>query len=406
MELERHSHDAFGAKRNNTWGSPKPPEPLASAYTSQGYTGHELDEELNLINARGRIYDPRLGRFLQADALVPDMASSQSWNPYSYVQNRPLRFTDPSGFEDSPAGPNWSMGGGVVASDVTWEDGSRSVRLTTDMLTWSSSRPNDPDTASQADLPATRPAETEPTTFWQSVLDGYTHQAGPPDPVGWTGDIHSPIHLPSIFNHDAHMKFVERNEHYYNEELPEQMATGNYWGVALGMIARGTVDAKVAQLHADAIIGGSTPAPVKAPAPTAPPTQGTATVHLYETGNPKAPTHASIEVEFQGNEIHTHQEIAPGLGSTRIGLVTPLSPVPLVRTGSFRFDLPNASAAQIRQTMRLFEGELGPWNRMTNSCLTHCAEVLEAGGLPEVPTVNSLDRMRILNYLFNNGKKQ
>jgi uncharacterized protein RhaS with RHS repeats len=51
---------------------------------------------------RGRIYDPKLGRFLQTDPIVSTPASGQSWNPYSYVRNSPLNFTDPSGFVDSP----------------------------------------------------------------------------------------------------------------------------------------------------------------------------------------------------------------------------------------------------------------------------------------------------------------
>src|SRR5688572_22770709 len=48
---------------------------------------------------RGRLYDSRIGRFLQADP--PFMESplwSQGLNPYSYVFNNPLTLADPSGF--------------------------------------------------------------------------------------------------------------------------------------------------------------------------------------------------------------------------------------------------------------------------------------------------------------------
>ncbi|MFC3122944.1 RHS repeat-associated core domain-containing protein [Agaribacter flavus] len=46
----------------------------------------------------GRIYDPTLGRFLQADPHVQAPSNSQSYNRYSYVLNNPLSYTDPSGY--------------------------------------------------------------------------------------------------------------------------------------------------------------------------------------------------------------------------------------------------------------------------------------------------------------------
>jgi hypothetical protein len=47
---------------------------------------------------KGRTYDPRLGRFLQADPFVQGPGYSQSWNPYAYVLNNPFAFVDPSGY--------------------------------------------------------------------------------------------------------------------------------------------------------------------------------------------------------------------------------------------------------------------------------------------------------------------
>jgi len=44
-----------------------------------------------------RYYDPALGRFVQADTIVPNPASPQDLNRYAYVRNNPLRYTDPSG---------------------------------------------------------------------------------------------------------------------------------------------------------------------------------------------------------------------------------------------------------------------------------------------------------------------
>lgn len=66
--------------------------------TSLGFTEHEEDDELGLVYMKGRTYDPRLGRFLQADPIVQAPTYSQSWNRYAYVMNNPLTLTDPSGF--------------------------------------------------------------------------------------------------------------------------------------------------------------------------------------------------------------------------------------------------------------------------------------------------------------------
>lgn len=46
----------------------------------------------------GRIYDPTLGRFLQADPIIQAPTDSQSYNRYAYVRNNPLTLTDPSGY--------------------------------------------------------------------------------------------------------------------------------------------------------------------------------------------------------------------------------------------------------------------------------------------------------------------
>jgi RHS repeat-associated protein len=99
---EKRSYDAFGARRNPSWGA----APIVyTSLTTRGFTGHEDDEELGLVNMKGRLYDPKIGRFLTTDPIVSHPSFGQSWNPYSYVLNNPLAFTDPSGFDGAP--PNW-----------------------------------------------------------------------------------------------------------------------------------------------------------------------------------------------------------------------------------------------------------------------------------------------------------
>jgi hypothetical protein len=47
----------------------------------------------------GRVQDAITGRFLSPDPNVTDPAFTQSFNRYSYVNNNPLSFVDPSGFD-------------------------------------------------------------------------------------------------------------------------------------------------------------------------------------------------------------------------------------------------------------------------------------------------------------------
>jgi RHS repeat-associated protein len=57
-----------------------------------------MADEMEIIHMGGRIYDPLLGRFLQADPFIQSPSITASLNRYSYVWNNPLNATDPSGF--------------------------------------------------------------------------------------------------------------------------------------------------------------------------------------------------------------------------------------------------------------------------------------------------------------------
>ncbi|HET8941107.1 MAG TPA: RHS repeat-associated core domain-containing protein [Rudaea sp.] len=87
------SFDAHGTRRdpNNWQGSA--PTPVS---TTRGFTGHEHVDTFGFIHFNGRIYDPAIGRMLQADPLTGP--GNQSLNRYSYVVNNPLSLTDPSGY--------------------------------------------------------------------------------------------------------------------------------------------------------------------------------------------------------------------------------------------------------------------------------------------------------------------
>jgi RHS repeat-associated protein len=99
--LVAESFGAFGARRNASWSGAPSASDLAAitANTRDGYTGHEHLDNLDLIHMNGRVYDPRIGRFISADPYVPEPFSGQSLNRYAYVFNNPLSFIDPSGFD-------------------------------------------------------------------------------------------------------------------------------------------------------------------------------------------------------------------------------------------------------------------------------------------------------------------
>jgi len=71
-----------------------------------GFTGKEKDEETGLMYYGARYYDPVIGRFTSMDpvtlgerskSLESMLKNPQALNPYSYVLNNPLRYTDPTG---------------------------------------------------------------------------------------------------------------------------------------------------------------------------------------------------------------------------------------------------------------------------------------------------------------------
>src|SRR3990172_2262470 len=69
--------------------------------TDFGYTGQRsLDDGMGgLMDYKARMYLPALGRFIQADNLIPDPSNPQAWNRFSYVGNKPVNFNDPTGHE-------------------------------------------------------------------------------------------------------------------------------------------------------------------------------------------------------------------------------------------------------------------------------------------------------------------
>jgi RHS repeat-associated protein len=59
--------------------------------------GQRLESGIGLYIYGARWYDPAAGRFIQADTIIPQQQGVQGWDRYAYVNNNPIRYTDPSG---------------------------------------------------------------------------------------------------------------------------------------------------------------------------------------------------------------------------------------------------------------------------------------------------------------------
>lgn len=66
-------------------------------FLDRGYTGHEHLQGVHLIHMNGRLYDPKLKRFLAPDNFIQDPFNTQNYNRYGYVLNNPLKYIDPTG---------------------------------------------------------------------------------------------------------------------------------------------------------------------------------------------------------------------------------------------------------------------------------------------------------------------
>ena len=62
-----------------------------------GYNAEDYDAATGMLHLRMRQYEPGMGRFSQKDILKGNLGDALSLNRYSFVQNDPVGFVDPSG---------------------------------------------------------------------------------------------------------------------------------------------------------------------------------------------------------------------------------------------------------------------------------------------------------------------
>ncbi|MGB3442886.1 MAG: RHS repeat-associated core domain-containing protein [Actinophytocola sp.] len=87
LQVNRRRHLPFGEPRGQaplTWPS------------ERGFVGGTLDATTGLTHLGAREYDPDLGRFISVDPIM-DLTDAQQMNGYTYSNNNPVTFSDPSG---------------------------------------------------------------------------------------------------------------------------------------------------------------------------------------------------------------------------------------------------------------------------------------------------------------------
>ena len=92
--VERLSYDAFGKRRQANGVD----SVVTVQTTRYGFTSQEMLDAVGLVHMNGRVYDPVVGRFIEADPTVQAPSNSQSYNRYTYVMNNPLVLMDLSGY--------------------------------------------------------------------------------------------------------------------------------------------------------------------------------------------------------------------------------------------------------------------------------------------------------------------
>ncbi len=85
--INNYSYDEWG---NILFMQEQLPQPLK-------YAGEYFDDESGLYYLRARYYDPTIGRFISRDTLEGDITNPLTLNQYTYVENDPLGYVDPSG---------------------------------------------------------------------------------------------------------------------------------------------------------------------------------------------------------------------------------------------------------------------------------------------------------------------
>lgn len=325
--------------------------------TRQKFTTYERDAETDLDFAQARIYNNKLGRFTSADPLLASgkAPNPQTWNRYNYVGNNPINLIDPLGL------------------DWYYNKESRSYRWSADGKTFKDG--------------------SEVGSGWTSVV-GNNGEGGSFSYQGENGnwvalDPYSANFQENIASRDDAIKLAGRLYDLtpdirefaagYNKNYDRNINIVTAMAAASGIVI-------AAPYVATAIIGSSAPV----------------TLGLVEGGG------SSGTALINGNVLvgEAHLSITTRLGAERVATqmtargVQDAMVVDNAVASSNAINLPNAQAAMNLQR-NLLDGVIksGRYARWTNNCVTHCADVLKAGGLSSTRANYEVYKMYVQTWL-------
>jgi RHS repeat-associated protein len=97
--VARRAYSPFGKLES----APSPADDVRA-----GFAGHDYDDVLGMVDMRGRLYDPLVGRFTTPDPILDSPFSGRGNSRYTYAWNNPLRYVDPSGHQ-ALENPEWGV---------------------------------------------------------------------------------------------------------------------------------------------------------------------------------------------------------------------------------------------------------------------------------------------------------
>ncbi|MGA9750479.1 MAG: RHS repeat-associated core domain-containing protein [Acidobacteriota bacterium] len=111
--VESHDYEPYGQEI----GSPPCPSASLIHYAGQerDYPTSDCSDTVDSMHFRS--YGALIGRFYKPDNVMGNVYDPQSWNLYSYVEGRPVGFSDPTGHGAGPGMQPW-IGNGLAGSTL------------------------------------------------------------------------------------------------------------------------------------------------------------------------------------------------------------------------------------------------------------------------------------------------
>ncbi|MDH5327552.1 MAG: DUF6531 domain-containing protein [Gammaproteobacteria bacterium] len=128
-------------------------------------------------------------------------------------------------------------------------------------------------------------------------------------------------------------------------------------------------------------------------------TQGTATVNFHEGG------HFSVEINSSSSQQKTHQVITSADRSTTQIVDADVRPPSKPIKSSATIDIPDAQSAIAKQKELMDQGNLGAYDKIDNSCVSHVCDVLDAGGLETPAPQGSAQSKHLFRILKGSSAK-